>query len=154
MTEAEPKKRRRERQPFDTETADEILERITEGESLRAICRSDNMPNISTVMKWLEEFPLFQKQYARACELRADTLVEKALQIISTPEFGEETETTTGPDGTIVKVKRGDMIQHRRLQYDAIRWYAGKVRPKKWGDVKADEGDSGTIKIEGGLPDD
>jgi len=154
MTEKPRDPRGRKRMPFNEDVADEICERLIEGESLNKICKDDHIPSCTTIFKWLDEFPLFARKYARAHELQADTLVNRALEIANTPEIGETVEIITGPDGVTEKVKRGDMIQHRRLQYDAIRWYAGKVRPKKWGEVKSDEGDSGTIKIEGGLPDD
>ncbi|MQB38834.1 hypothetical protein DXT97_18810 [Agrobacterium tumefaciens] len=37
-------------------------------------------------------------------------------------------------DGEVVVISKGDMIEHRRLQIDARKWMAGKLRPKVYGD--------------------
>ena len=56
---------------FSQQTADLICERLADGESLRSICRSEDMPGRTTVFKWLRELPAFADQYARAREAQA-----------------------------------------------------------------------------------
>lgn len=116
---------------------------------MRSICKDGDMPSTFTIFKWLDEFPLFARQYARARELQADTLFDECLEIANTPVMGVETKTNA--DG--VETKEGDMIQHRRLQIDTRKWMAGKMRPKKYGSIEATEADDGTVIIKGGLPD-
>jgi hypothetical protein len=54
--------------------------------------------------------------------------------------------TKSGKDG--VEITEGDMIQHRRLQVDARKWYASKLAPKKYGDkIEADLNHSGGITV-------
>jgi hypothetical protein len=43
-----------------------ICAKMGEGESVRSICRDDDMPALSTVFRWLAAHPEFQEQYARA----------------------------------------------------------------------------------------
>lgn len=61
---------------YSDELVKTICDRIANGESLRSICKGDNMPSNSTVMLWLKDKPEFQAQYARTKELQADNLFD------------------------------------------------------------------------------
>ncbi len=137
---------------FKQETADLICERIACGESLRAILRDVNMPSMSTVLKWLDTMPAFVLQYARAREIQADTMADEIHEIADNPLIGQE--KTFKSDGGI-ETKESDMLQHRRLQIDARKWLMGKMKPKKYGEIKAyeDEETTQNITIHGGLPE-
>lgn len=98
--------------------ADAICDRLAEGESLRAICRDEGMPAISTVFKWLgkpENAP-FVEQYARAREEQAENDADKVT------DLGD-------------RCARGEIDpQAARVAIDAAKWSAGKRLPKKYGD--------------------
>lgn len=132
---------------YTPEIAALICERLAAGESLRAICRDDGMPDRSTVAKWvIEDVGGFSSQYTRARDIGLDVLAEEALAIADTPQEGEETEQTD--DG--YKVKRGDMLGHRKLQVDTRKWYLSKLAPKKYGERTAMEltgADGGPVQI-------
>ncbi|SPA44613.1 terminase small subunit protein [Cupriavidus taiwanensis] len=115
---------------FSQEVADAICERIAEGESLRAICAGDDMPNKATVFRWLAADRAFSDQYARARECQADALADEIVYIADTPQMGQKSVSKA----TGVEITEGDMIEHRRLQVDARKWMAGKLAPKKYGD--------------------
>jgi len=66
---------------FNEAVADAICERLADGESLRSICRDDEMPAKSTVFKWLGLIPAFADQYARARETQADSLADDIVDI-------------------------------------------------------------------------
>jgi hypothetical protein len=112
------------------ELTDKIIARMTEGESLRSICRDDDFPHIATVLRWVASDDVFRDQYACAMDIRADMLFEQAIEIADTPVLGIERETSE----TGVKIKEGDMLGHRRLQVDTRKWAASKMNPKKYGD--------------------
>ena len=116
---------------FSQELFDRICERIAGGESLRTICADEDMPSQVSVFKWLGKSDDLAKQYARARELQADAIFDEVLHIANTPVVGEKRKINA--DGTI-EVTEGDMIEHRRLQIDARKWMAGKLRPKVYGD--------------------
>ena len=61
----------------------EICRRIAERESLRKICADLDMPDKSTVLRWLgdQEQGAFRDQYACAREMQADALFDEALEI-------------------------------------------------------------------------
>lgn len=133
---------------YSQKIADSICNQLSEGRSMRAICSALDMPAASTVYRWLEAHPEFQEQYARAREVQAETLAAEALEIADTPVMGVvETEKFDKAGKPVTEVKRGDMIEHRRLQVDARKWLAGKLSPKVYGDRLAVE-HSGTIGIE------
>lgn len=109
---------------FTPEIANEICERLAKGESLRTITgsnRDDFMPSETTVRRWLagnedwnEEF---RRQYARAREDQADFKFDEAWEIAS----------SATPENVAVA----------RLKVDVVKWQAGKLAPKKYGDKVA-----------------
>lgn len=100
---------------YSEELADTICERISSGESLNAICKDEGMPNKATVLRWLgrEEHSAFRDQYARAREAQADALFDEMLEIAD--DSAED-------------------VQRSRLKFDARKWMASKLQPKKYGD--------------------
>lgn len=89
------------------------------------------MPARSTIFKWLGANTEFADQYARAREAQADAIFDDILTIADTMQMGKKVKRM--PGGKLETVT-GDMIEHRRLQVDARKWMAGKLRPKKYGD--------------------
>jgi hypothetical protein len=89
-----------------------ILERLSDGESLRSICRDDAMPDKTTVMRWLGDDVGFSEQYARAKEIGYDQRAEKVEQEIDDAED----------------------IGKARLKLDFTKWYLSKLAPKKYGE--------------------
>jgi len=89
-----------------------ICDQLVIGRSLRAICRDAAMPNRSVVMEWIREDERFADQYARARELQADYLADEIIEIAD-----------TATDANLA-----------RVQIDARKWTAGKLKPKVYGD--------------------
>ena len=99
---------------YTPEIGNEICERIANGESLQAICRDPRMPRRQMVLRYLDADPDFRAQYIRAREAQADLLAEQVIEIA---------------DKATAKTALA-----ARLRFDARRWYAGKVAPKKYGE--------------------
>lgn len=117
---------------YTEEIGSAICERISKGESIVKICSSPDMPNPSSVYKWLAAFPAFAESYAHARERQADYYFEQMVDIATTPFIGETSEYDG--DANLVKVTTKDMIEHRRLQIETLKWVSSKLRPKKYGD--------------------
>lgn len=111
---------------FQQEIADTICERIGDGESLRAICRDDEMPSKAEVFRWLAQNEQFRDQYARARETQADTYFDEIIAIAD--------DQDQDPNS-------------RRIRVDARKWAAGKLRPKVYGE-KLDLNHSGGVRFE------
>lgn len=137
---------------YSDELAALICERIAEGESLRGICRDDDMPSRSMVFRWLADNVIFRDQYTRAREAQADALVEECLEIAddSTNDYMEK--QTKGGTVTVVDY---DHIARSKLRVEVRKWWASRIAPKKYADRPEPETDGAqTVIIRGGLPDD
>lgn len=108
-----------------------ICEQIETGRSLRSILKEDeNMPSSSTFFIWLKEDELKSKRYELATDLRTDILFDEIIEIAYNTEEG----TTTKETERGVEITTGDMLGHRRLKIDALKWSLSKLNPKKYGD--------------------
>lgn len=124
------------------EIFDKICTEIESGRSLRSILKTDeNMPSSSTFFIWLKEDDLKSKRYELATDLRTDALFDEIVEIAYNIEYGETTKTSD--KGTEITV--GDMLGHRRLKIDALKWSLSKLNPKKYGE-KLQQEHSGEIK--------
>jgi len=94
---------------------DRVLEGLADGKSLRAICREQDMPNVSTVIRWLadEREAEFCAQYTRARAAGDDAMAEDIQDIAD--------DDTLKPED-------------RKVRIDARKWLLGKRQPKKYGD--------------------
>jgi hypothetical protein len=93
---------------YTKELADIICRRLEEGESLRTICLDADMPHRSTIHDWLDTVEGFRARYDRAREIQGDAMADLGL------DAGLE----------------GDP----RLRWDAYRWHASHLAPKRWSD--------------------
>ena len=104
---------------FSQELADEICERLADGESLKGICASPEMPNRSTVFRWLASNKDFCDTYARAREAQADVLADEIL-VIADDGSNDTYETDDGP----------------RVNQDVIARYLGEEKPLRFVDYQ------------------
>lgn len=121
---------------YSPEITGKILERISDGESLRSICDDEDMPGRSTVFRWLAAHQEFRDQYAHAREAQADALFDEILLIADDGrndwmlrKFGDDERW----------VENGEALRRSQLRVDARKWMAGKLRPKKYGEKVTQE---------------
>ena len=118
-----------------------ICDRLAEGETLRAICRDDDMPGQRTVFSWLRQHVEFRQQYTLAREAQADSWADEIIEIADdgTNDFKPggavrlngmyaPTEAETDPK------LNAEHIQRSKLRVDARKWLMSKAAPKKYGD--------------------
>ena len=119
---------------FTDKIGDEICNELSQGLSLRTICKSEKYPSCVTVFAWLRERPEFLKQYEIAKAEGADAMAEEMLEIADdgTNDWMEK----YGRDGekTGEYVLNGEHVQRSRLRVDARKWYLSKIKPKVYGD--------------------
>ena len=133
---------------YSDELADEICARLACGDDLEQALDAEGMPDESTVYRWLLKDGAFREKYERARALGLEAWTWRMKRIADTPHEGVETEV--GPDGKLVKEKHGDMLGHRRLQIDTMKWIMGKIAPKKYGEKVTQEltgADGGPIGV-------
>ena len=110
---------------YSDKLADKICNEIANGKSLRKIAKMKDMPTVSGIMKWLGQTDksYFVEQYAHAREAQADYYADSIIDIAQEcPKVSEA-------------------VQRAKLEIDAIKWVAGKLKPKKYGDKILHGGD-------------
>jgi hypothetical protein len=116
---------------YSPEIADEILERLAQGQPLRKICEDLHMPAASSVIGWVNRDESgFAERYVRAREVGYVLLADELIHIADTPMIG----TKSVSKATGLEITEGDMIEHRRLQVDTRKWMLAKMLPKVYGD--------------------
>lgn len=126
---------------FTQAKADLICERLSKPESLRSICLDEDMPDRTTVFRWLRDNESFRLQYARACEDRADAIFDEMLEIAD----DGTNDTFEGEDG--MRLLDRDHVQRSKLRVETRKWMLGKMAPKKYGERQHIE-HSGSITLE------
>lgn len=121
------------------EIINEICEKISKGQSLRSVLKSENMPDIVTFYKWIDSNIDFVKQYARATELRAESIFEDIIKIC------DATEDDIIYDEKGNEIPNHNVINRDRLRVDSRKWMLAKMMPKKYGD-KVELEHSGSIE--------
>ncbi len=118
---------------YNQEIASEICGRMANGESLRSVCRSDDMPAMSTVFLWVSKHESFSEQYKLAMASRADAMFEEILDIADDGQ--NDWMEKQGKEGeSIGWVLNGEHVQRSRLRVDTRKWALSKMMPKKYGD--------------------
>lgn len=105
---------------------DEICRRLSEGETLRAICRDEGMPPWRSVYDWIAQDEGFSARFARAREVGADAIAEETLDILDEPPERTNTEHGDKVDSGYVAWQKNRAEQRLKL---LAKWF-----PKKYGD--------------------
>lgn len=119
---------------YSQELADRICSELADGLSMRTICKADDMPDKSTVFRWIRTNEEFRNQYTRAKEESADALTDEMLDIAD----DASNDWMERDDGRLDY--NGDHIQRSRLRIETRKWIASKLKPKKYGDKVTHEG--------------
>lgn len=132
---AKPRKKAAPKRPpgrptdYSPKLAARICERMAQGESVRSICRDEDMPALSSVYVWLTKHPEFVEQYTRAKTDSAEAMAEEMLEIADRTDR----DFTLDPETMTLRVD-GEHIQRARLMVDTRKWLLSKLAPKKYGD--------------------
>lgn len=112
---------------YSDELVAEICRRIMDGETIRAICADDDMPNIVTIFRWLNEYEEFSKRYAHAREVQADTFIDQMQAIADDSGL----DVRLDEDGKW-RVD-GEVVQRSKLRVETRAKLAELLAPKKYG---------------------
>lgn len=111
------------------EVFNDLLSHVSNGKTLRSFCREINL-QYSYMYNYINELDTRALRFARAREIGSEAIGEECLEIADTPQEGIETEESE--NGT--KIKKADMLNHRKLQIYTRLQLLAKWNPKKWGD--------------------
>ena len=88
-----------------------ILERVSNGESLRQVCRTDGFPPEATIRNWIRSDQELATQYAQA----------RVLQVES---WADEVRDVAFSD-----LEPND----KRVRVDSLKWLLSKLKPERYG---------------------
>lgn len=112
---------------YTEEISNEIVERLSNGEPLRKICRDEHMPSWQTFYEWVSNREDFARRIAHARDLGYDAIAEECFDIADdTSRDIEVTENGIRPNT--------EFIQRSKLRIDTRLKLLAKWNPKKYGD--------------------
>lgn len=123
-----PKKPHGRPSTYTPAVAVKICDRIANGETLRAICRDEEMPPWQTVYGWISIYPDFSERIARAREAGFDAIAEQCLDIADEGAF----DITEADDGRLIVDH--EAIQRSKLRVETRLKLLSKWSPKKYGE--------------------
>lgn len=111
---------------YTSELADEICDAISSSEkALAHLCdENPHWPCRPQIFVWLRRYPEFADKYTRAKEHQVEVCVDYMQELMNEPHKLVDEETGG------VKID----VAMLRTKMDAIKWQAGKLKPKKYGD--------------------
>ena len=115
------------------EVIERLLEGIADGQTLRALCREEGMPNWRTVYDWIDADAELAARFERAREIGFDAIAEDIL---------------TNVDNVVAI---GEHIQRSKLQVETRLKLLAKWHPKRYGDkqtVDVGNKEGETLKVE------
>jgi len=125
-----------------------ICDRLAEGETLRSICRDNDMPDRSTIARWSyenigevkdgEEVKVqgFYYHYTRARDVGLDVMADDILDISDTYIKAKKTKTYKVDGKDVTEVMTGDAVERARLRVESRKWYLSKMAPKRYGNER------------------
>ena len=117
---------------YNEELFESICSKIeTSAIGLHIICKESGIAP-KTFYSWLDDETL-RNRYTRARDIQADLLADQIIQLAD----DNSRDTQAGEFG---EVGNAAAIQRSRLQVEARKWIAAKLKPKKYGDkVEVDQ---------------
>ena len=117
---------------FTVETFFAILDRIRNGETLKAICREDGMPDPNTFRRWVRDFPERERLYDKARLDGTDALADELIDI------AWDTSHDTIVDAKGRATCNHEWIARSRLKSETIRFLLMKLNPRRYGEKMPD----------------
>ena len=118
---------------FTEAVASEIVSRLSAGETLRSICRDENMPSWQSIYNWISDNEEFSGRIARARELGEDAIAQECVDIAdnATNDWMARLDKDGVSAGWLLN---GDHVQRSKLRIDTRLKLLAKWNPKKYGD--------------------
>jgi hypothetical protein len=118
---------------YTEELAEQILDRLSDGEPLAQICRDEGMPGLRTVYDWRDADEAFAARFARAREAGFDMIAMDVLHIAD--DNSKDTRFVGGTgDEEGREAPDHDWISRSKLRAEMRLKLLAKWDPKRYGD--------------------
>lgn len=118
---------------YSKKTAQDICDRISEGEFLTAIAEEAKYPHCRTLYRWLDKHEEFRQMYARAQQDRCNYWLREIMQI--SDDGQNDYMKRTGKYGKTYIGPKHDHISRSKLRVDTRKWAMAKLWPSRFGDA-------------------
>jgi hypothetical protein len=117
---------------YTPEVGDYICEQLAKGKSLNSICKAPDMPDDSTVYRWLlathnKDLDTFRDNYALAREIQYQRMADELMDIAD--DGVNDYVLSNSEEGDLCRVNP-EAIGRSRLRVDTRKWFMSKVLPK------------------------
>ena len=116
---------------YTQEIADKVCALLSEGQSMRTVCKDKEVPASRTLFRWLRTNEEFCQQYTRAKQESADALTDEMLDIC---DDGSNDWMESNAKGDKGYEFNGEHLQRSRLRVETRKWLSSKLKPKKYGE--------------------
>lgn len=126
------KGKRRKPSRYSQKIAEEICDRLMQGESLRQICAGQQPPAARrTILYWLAQKQEFRQLYMAAREVQADLLADEILAIADQngDDWLKKSKRGSGEEQWVLNTEH---VQRAKLRIDARKWLIARLAPKKY----------------------
>lgn len=114
---------------YTEQLAEEILDRLSDGETLPRICADPHMPSRRTVMRWADDDPAgFSHRYRRAREMQRDAWADDIVEI------SDGNAAEPAQNGEKDGAKDRSAVERDRLRVSSRQWLMKVGSPTKYGD--------------------
>lgn len=118
---------------YTPELIEAICARLSTGEPLAQICRTEGYPAYRTVKDWIDQKPDVSAAIARARDAGEDALAEGCLEIADDARNDWMERQSDGEKG-VGYVLNGEHVQRSKLRIETRLKLLSKWNPKKYGD--------------------
>ena len=101
----------------------EIVARVSAGKSVSTVLADKDMPTWTGFQNMLAQDESLQAAYDKAVQDRADKMADEILEL-------SDQEMPAGLEGAMASA----WVQQKRMQVDARKWIASKLKPRVYGD--------------------
>lgn len=108
-----------------------VIQDIEEGMSLRKSCKRNSISS-RTFYEWIDEDEELKKRYVRACEDRAEAIMDEAYEIAD--DNRNDTKLMYDKNGNEIELEDKEWTNRSKLRVDLRKWHLAKLQPKKYGD--------------------
>ena len=127
---------------YSQDIADEIAERIGEGEPLREICRGKGMPNWRTVYLWMEVNTNFAALIAAARVRGYDAIAAETIEIADNAKNDWMERHTSEGESAGGQAFNAEHVQRSKLRIETRLKLLAKWDPKRYGEKLELAGDA------------
>jgi hypothetical protein len=121
--------------------ADEICHRMSLGETLSQVCRSENMPPKGTVLEWVKDDRHgFSDRYARAREAMLEHWADEIIDIAD--DSTRDWIARKAKSGETLIVLDREHIERSKLRIDVRKWLLARLKPRTYGDRVTHSGEA------------